>query len=137
MPEQHAQVGAVVVGRDEEAAVHVGVAPRLMAQQPADAVDFLGRGGPLAALPDGGTGNLDLALVDDPERLAGGVIVGRGDLHRRQSSAALVRVPGDRDAGLRSQGDPISPRQVRHLRVHRSDRRRHLRDLHAERLQWF
>ena len=37
VPEQHAEVGAGVVGRDREAAVHVGVPARLVAQQPAHA----------------------------------------------------------------------------------------------------
>jgi hypothetical protein len=90
VPEQRAQVGAFVVGRDEKAAVHVGVAPRLMAQQPPDAIDLLGRGGALTALSYIGPRDLHLALGDDPEGLAGGVIVGRRNLHRRQSPAALA-----------------------------------------------
>ena len=36
VPEQHAEVRALVVGRDEEAAVHVGVPARLVAEQPPD-----------------------------------------------------------------------------------------------------
>ena len=46
VPEEHAEVGAVVVGLDQEAAVHVGVAARLVAQQPAHHVD----GGDAAAV---------------------------------------------------------------------------------------
>ena len=38
VPEEHAEVGPVVVGRDEEAAVHVGVPARLVAEQPAHGV---------------------------------------------------------------------------------------------------
>ncbi len=39
VPEEDAEVGALVVGRDEEAAVHVRVPARLVAQQPADRLD--------------------------------------------------------------------------------------------------
>src|SRR5439155_7302268 len=55
VPEQGAEVGALVVGRDQEAAVHVGVAARLVAQQPADAVGGgIGTAGAFPAFADGG-----------------------------------------------------------------------------------
>ncbi len=50
-----------------------------------------------------------------------------------------ARAAADHDDGLSDQfrlarAACPSPRHVRHLRVHRADRRRHVRDLHAERL---
>ena len=41
VPEQNAELGTAIVGRHEEAAVHVGVPAGLVTQQPAHAVDFL------------------------------------------------------------------------------------------------
>jgi hypothetical protein len=42
VPKEHAEVGARVVGLDKEAAVHVGVAARLVAEEPAHAIDLVG-----------------------------------------------------------------------------------------------
>jgi hypothetical protein len=82
VPEQHAEVRAVVVGLDEEAAVHVGVPARLMAEQAPHDVDRLRRGGVLAALAHRGAGNRRGAGGHDPERLARRVVVRRRDLGR-------------------------------------------------------
>src|SRR6476620_1031013 len=41
VPEQHAQIGTVVVGRHEKAAVHVRVSPRLVTQHPPNAIDLI------------------------------------------------------------------------------------------------
>jgi hypothetical protein len=38
MPEQHPEVRPLVVGGDEETAVHVGMAARLVTQQPTNAL---------------------------------------------------------------------------------------------------
>ena len=62
VPEQHAELGAVVVGLHEEAAVHVGVPARLVAQQPAHALRVRVVQRALAALGDGGAGQLRRAL---------------------------------------------------------------------------
>lgn len=59
VPEQDAEVRAVVVGFDDESAVHVGVPARLVAQDPADPLDvgefiantrLLGTSGPSIAV---------------------------------------------------------------------------------------
>lgn len=56
MPAQDAELGAVVVGRDEEAAVHVGVPARLLHQQLPDGVDLRGRLRGGSAVEDGRPG---------------------------------------------------------------------------------
>ena len=86
VPEEHAEVGAVVVGRDEEAAVHVGVAARLVAEQPPHRVDLVRGRRVLAPLEHGRAGDLGRARRHDPERLAGRVVVRRADVH-----AATIR----------------------------------------------
>ena len=104
VPEEDAEVGAVVVGRHQEAAVHVGVPARLVAQQPADRVDGLGRGRALAALAHRGAGDRRDARRHDPERLARRVVVRRRDLgryrvtHASGSSASLATRAGRRPA---------------------------------------
>jgi hypothetical protein len=81
VPEQHPEIRARVVGLDEEAPVHVGMAARLVAEQPPHAVDrVVGRRGS-APLPDGRAGDRRHPRGHDPKRLAGGVVVGRRDLH--------------------------------------------------------
>ncbi len=84
VPEQHAQVRALVVRRDDEAAVHPAVAARLVREQPADVVQRAGaRGGGAAAgaerdgaaLGDGAARDGRQAGGDDPERLARRVVV--------------------------------------------------------------
>ena len=91
VPEQHAEVGAVVVGRDDEAAVHVGVPARLLDEQPPDAVDGLGPGGVRAPFGHGRARDLERALAHDPERLARRVVVGRLDLHGVSATARGAR----------------------------------------------
>jgi hypothetical protein len=71
--EDDAEVGAVVLGLGDEAAVHVGVAARLEDEQPADVVELLLR--EAALLEDRGAAKRVDAAGDDPERLAGGVVV--------------------------------------------------------------
>ena len=73
MEEDDAEVGAVVVRLDDEAAVHVGVAARLVDEQPADVVEPLEREAPLVE-DRRAFERLD-AAGDDPERLAAGVVV--------------------------------------------------------------
>ena len=106
MPEEDAEVGAVVIGRDDEAAVHVGVAARLVAQQPPDAVDDVAAPRVLAALADGRAGDIGRAGRDDPERLAGGVVVGRLHVdHGTAQPIGAARRPDAPDApGLRAAG---------------------------------
>jgi hypothetical protein len=58
------------------------VPARLVAQEPADRVYRLRRGGVLAALADRGTGDRRDSRRHDPERLARRVVVRRGDLGR-------------------------------------------------------
>jgi hypothetical protein len=69
------EVGAVVLRLRDEAAVHVGVAARLVDEQPAHAVEVLGREAPL--LEDRPPLEGRHTARDDPERLTGGVIVDR------------------------------------------------------------
>src|SRR5690606_18723671 len=83
VPEQRAEVRAGVVGRYEEAAVHVGVAARLVHQQLAEVVDVGGIG---AAFQDGGARDGGDAAGDDPERLARRVVVDGGDGHSSKPS---------------------------------------------------
>ena len=83
VPEQHAQLGAGVVGLDEEAAVHVGVPARLVAEQPPHALGLRALERERPALGDRRARQLRGALEDDPERLAGRVVVRRAHLHGR------------------------------------------------------
>ena len=104
VPEQHAEVRAVVVGRHQEAAVHVGVAARLVAQQPPHRVDRAGRGRGSRRSSTVAPGDRGRAAGHDPERLAGRVVVRRGDLgryrvtHASGSSASLATRAGRRPA---------------------------------------
>jgi len=82
VPEQHPEIGAVIVRGNEKAAVHVRVPARLVTQHPAHAIHLLGLRGVLAPRTHGRAGNLDHPSLDDPERLAGRVVVRRLDLHR-------------------------------------------------------
>ena len=79
MEEDDAEVGALVLGLGDEAAVHVGVAARLVDEQAADVVDVLERVAPL--VEDRAAGKRVDAAGDDAERLAGRVVVDRADLH--------------------------------------------------------
>ena len=75
--EDDAEVGAVVVRLDDEAAVHVGVPARLVDEQPAHVVEPLER---VAALvEDRRAARRFDAARDDPEGLAGRVVVDRAD----------------------------------------------------------
>ena len=85
--EHDAEVGAVVVRRHDVAAVHVGVAARLVDEQPADVVEPLER--VAASLEDRRAPERLDAAGDDPERLAPGVVVDRPD--RGQPSVPLRR----------------------------------------------
>ena len=88
MPEQHAEVGAVVVRRNHKAAIHVGVAARLVAEKPTDPIDLLRARGVLTPRADRHTGNVECGGIDDPKRLTGRVVVSRPDLHAPQSLAS-------------------------------------------------
>ena len=76
MEEHHAQVTIGIIRRDDHPAVHVGVAPWLVDQEPAVVVE-VGHG-PRPAVEHRGA--LHGAQVDDAERLAGRVVV-VGDDH--------------------------------------------------------
>ena len=84
--EHDAQVAVGVVGWRDEAAVHVGVAARLVDEELADVVDI--RGGPAAAFRHGPAFERRDTAGHDPERLATGVVVGRRDLGQRASRAS-------------------------------------------------
>ena len=71
--EDDAEVGAGVVRLGDEAAVHVGVAARLVDEEAADAVEDLA--GEPAALEHRPALERPDAAGDDPERLAAGVVV--------------------------------------------------------------
>ncbi len=77
MEEDHAEVGALVVGLDDEAAVHVGMATRLVDEELPHMVEVRRR--PPALLEDRGALEWRHSTRHDPERLAGRVVVGRGD----------------------------------------------------------
>ena len=96
VPEQHAEVGAGVVGRDREAAVHVGVPARLVAQQAAHGVHLGAAARVLAPLAHGGARDLGRAAGDDAERLARGVVVGRHKFHQRSIFAPSTVAEGER-----------------------------------------
>jgi len=83
MPEQHAEVRALIVGRDPEAAVHVGMTARLVTEESAHKVDPLGRCRRLAPFSHGRSRDLADVTDDDPERLPGRVVVHRPHFHRR------------------------------------------------------
>src|SRR5918999_2820110 len=91
VPEKDAEVRALVVRGHEKAAVHVGVAARLVAEEAPDPVDLFGAHGVLAPGRDGLARDLEHIPLDDPKRLAGGVVVGRRDLHGGSLSQALRR----------------------------------------------
>ena len=79
--EDDAEVGVGVVPGHDVTAVHVGVAPRLVDEQPADVVEPLER--ITSPLEDRRSAQRLDAAGDDPERLATGVVVDRPD--RRSS----------------------------------------------------
>ena len=79
MEEDDAEIGAVVVRLDDEAAVHVGVPSRLVDEQPAHVVEPLERVASL--VEDRRAARRVDAARHDPERLARRVVVDRADLH--------------------------------------------------------
>jgi hypothetical protein len=89
VPEEDAEVGAAVVGRHEEAAVHVGVSARLVAEHAPDDLGRLRRHGRLAPGRHRRPGQLRRPARDDPERLARRVVVRRDDLHGRAECRRL------------------------------------------------
>src|SRR5579859_1770691 len=91
VPEQHAAVRARIVGGNQEAAIRVGVSTRLMAEKLADGVHRLVGGRPLAALTHAGARYLRDARGDDPERLAGRVVVGADVLQQSGRPKLLAR----------------------------------------------
>jgi hypothetical protein len=93
VPEQHTEVGAVVVRRDEETAVHVGMASRLVAQQTPDGVDIRAVAGVLAPVRHARAGNLRNARHHDPKRLTGRVVV---DRRNPDGITHLISRPGGR-----------------------------------------
>ncbi len=78
--EHDAEVGAGVVGLGDEAAVHVGVAARLVDEQATDPVEDLA--GEPATLEHGRALERPDAAGHDPERLAARVVVDRRDVER-------------------------------------------------------
>ena len=89
--EDDPEVGAVVVRRDDVAAVHVRVPARLEDEEPADVVEALSRVAP--PLEDRRALERRDAGGDDAERLAAGVVVDRLDPHRvsrRRSSGTAA-----------------------------------------------
>ena len=75
--EQHGHVGVVAVRRQQDRAVHVAMAARLVHERAADVIGVLLH--PLAALQDGQHGHVREATADEAQRLAGGVQVHRLD----------------------------------------------------------
>ena len=75
MEEDDAEVGALVFGVGDEAAVHVRVTSRLVDEELADVVEVGGRKS--APVEDRGALERSDAVGDDPEGLAPGVVVDR------------------------------------------------------------
>jgi hypothetical protein len=75
--EDDAEVGAVVLRLDDEAAVHVGVPARLVDEQAADGIQLLRREAPL--VEDRAPLERRDTAGDDPKGLTGGVVVDRLD----------------------------------------------------------
>jgi hypothetical protein len=71
--EHDAEVGPVVVRRDNVAAVHVGVPARLEHEEAADVVEPAGR--VATALEDRAALRYGRPAGDDPKRLTAGVVV--------------------------------------------------------------
>ena len=88
MEEDDAEVGALVLRLGDEAAVHVRVPARLVDEQPPHAVEPLGR--QAALLEDRPALELRHAARDDPERLAGRVVVDRRELRERAQIAGAT-----------------------------------------------
>ena len=86
MCQKHAEVGAVVVRRNEKAAVHVGVAARLQAEELAKPVRVRVLDGADPTLGHRRARQVDRRRRDDAERLPTGVVVNRGDSLERQRS---------------------------------------------------
>ena len=80
--EDHAEIGVVVVRLDDVAAVHVGMASRLVHEQAADVVQPLER---VPALVEDRRAAQPVDPVrDDPEGLARSVVVDGADVHVRK-----------------------------------------------------
>jgi hypothetical protein len=75
--EHDAEIGAAVLRLGDETAVHVGVAARLVDEQATDVVEVIA--GEAALVEDRPALQRFDATGDDPERLAAGVVVDRGD----------------------------------------------------------
>ena len=80
MEEDDAEIGAVVVRRDDVAAVHVRVPARLVHEQSAEAIEVVAREAP--ALQDRRPLERRHAARDDAERLATRVVVDDRDDRR-------------------------------------------------------
>ena len=79
MEEDDTEVRAGVVRLDDEAAVHIGMASRLVDEQPTNVVESIER---IAALVEDRLASWSLdSTGHDPEGLACGVVVDRVDLH--------------------------------------------------------
>jgi hypothetical protein len=97
--EDDAEVGAVVVRRDDMAAVHVRVTARLVDEQPPHVVEPLERIATL--LEDRRAAQRLDAARDDPERLAAGVVVDGLDPHGRDCPCVSTgRRRGHRACGV-------------------------------------
>ena len=79
MEEDDTEIGVAVVRLDDEAAVHVGMSPRLVDEQPPHVIEPLECVAPLVE-DRRAVRSIDSA-GHDPERLAGSVVVDRADLH--------------------------------------------------------
>ncbi len=94
--EDHPQLRARVLRVGDETAVHVGVPARLEDQQLPDMVEVFERIAPL--LEDGGAAQRWHTAADDPERLAGGMVVDGTDhevaARRRCAHQLILPEPG-------------------------------------------
>ena len=73
--EDHAKICTGIVRGRDEAAIHIGVAARLVDEEASNVVDICGS--PQPTLAYSRTADLRRALDDDPERLTSGVVVDR------------------------------------------------------------
>ena len=107
--EEHAELGAVIIRRGDEAAVH----PRHARAAPRTAAGRSGRAGQTAWLAGGratvAAGQAGHTAGDDAERLTRGVVVHRGD-ERRALPPALTRRPPPGSRGWRPPPARAGPR---------------------------
>src|SRR6185503_14410986 len=92
VPEQHSEVGAGIVARCDESAIHIRMAARFEAQQLAQLVHVGVIDGEYPALGNCVALDIDRGVRDDAERFAGGVVVdGRNTQVRHVTPVSLDR----------------------------------------------